>query len=269
MKQCIVDAFAEELFTGNPAAVLPCKKMPGPELMQSIAIENNYSETAFVVKTGTGTYDLKWFTPSGEIDLCGHATLAAAYVVSEFVDPGVVEIRFRTLSGELRASRDGDRITLDFPVGRVKPVPVTETMRAATDSLAREAYFDGGDLVIVIEDEEALAQFIPNDELILRLEGVRDGLGLVLTAPSRKYDFVSRYFYPCTYPRAYVMEDPVTGRAHTFMAPIWAEKLGKTHMTARQISQRGGVMTVRLEGDRVFLGGRVQLFMEGEIPFDL
>lgn len=269
MKQYIVDAFAEELFTGNPAAVLPCKKMPEPELMQNIAIENNYSETAFVVKTGTGTYDLKWFTPSGEIDLCGHATLASAYVVSEFVDPGVKELCFRTLRGELRAARDGNQVTLDFPVGKTRPVPVTEAMLAASDGLAREAYFDGGDLVIVIEDEEALARFVPNDERILRLEGVRDGLGLALTAPSRKYDFVSRYFYPCTYPRAYVMEDPVTGRAHTFMAPVWAKKLEKTRMTTRQISRRGGVMTVRLEGDRVFLGGGVQLFMEGEIPFDL
>lgn len=144
MRQYIADAFAEELFTGNPAAVLPCKQMPDAALMQSIAIENNYSETAFVVKTGSGAYDLRWFTPSGEIDLCGHATLASAYVVSEFVEPGVSEMRFQTLSGELRATREGEWITLDFPVGKAKPVPVTEAMLAATDGLAREAYFDGG-----------------------------------------------------------------------------------------------------------------------------
>lgn len=268
MKQYIADAFAEELFTGNPAAVLPCKRMPDPAFMQSIAIENNYSETAFVVKTGTGTYDLKWFTPSGEIDLCGHATLASAYVASEFMDPGVKEMRFRTLSGELRAVREGDRITLDFPAGKTKPIPVTEAMLAASDGLAREAYADGGDLVLVVESEEALARFIPSDGPVLKL-GLKDGLGLILTAPSSKYDFVSRYFYPCSYPRAYVMEDPVTGRAHTFLAPVWAEKLGKTRMRARQLSRRGGVLAVRLEGDRVFLGGRVQLFMEGDIPFDL
>ncbi len=269
MRQYIVDAFAEELFTGNPAAVLPCKRMPDSALMQSIAIENNYSETAFVVRTGTGAYSLRWFTPSGEIDLCGHATLASAYIAGEFMDPGVLEMRFQTLSGELRATRDGDWITLDFPVGKTKPVPVTEAMLAATDGLAREAYFDGGDLVLVVESEEALARFVPNDDLILRLEGVETGLGLILTAPSAKYDFVSRYFYPCSYPRTGVMEDPVTGRAHTFMAPVWAEKLGKTRMTARQISRRGGVVSVRLAGDRVFLGGKVRLFMEGEIPFDL
>ena len=117
--------------------------------------------------------------------------------------------------------------------------------------------------------EEELARFVPNDGLILKLDGLRDGLGLILTAPSAEYDFVSRYFYPCSYPRAHVMEDPVTGRAHTFLAPVWAKKLGKTRMTARQISRRGGVVAVRLEGGRVFLGGKVVLFMEGEIPFDL
>lgn len=269
MRQYIADAFAEELFTGNPAAVLPCKQMPEAALMQSVAIENNYSETAFVVKTGSGTYDLRWFTPGGEIDLCGHATLASAYVVSEFVEPGVSEMRFQTLSGELRAMREGDWITLDFPVGKTRPVPVTEAMLAATDGLAREAYFDGGDLVLTVGSEEELARFVPNDGLILKLDGLRDGLGLILTAPSAEYDFVSRYFYLCSYPRAHVMEDPVTGRAHTFLAPVWAKKLGKTRMTARQISRRGGVVAVRLEGGRVFLGGKVVLFMEGEIPFDL
>ena len=261
MRQYIADAFAEELFTGNPAAVLPCKQMPDAALMQNIAIENNYSETAFAVKTGSGAYDLRWFTPSGEIDLCGHATLASAYVVSEFVEPGVSEMRFQTLSGELRATREGEWITLDFPVGKTKPVPVTEAML--------EAYFDGGDLVLTVGSEEGLARFVPNDGLILKLDGLRDGLGLILTAPSAEYDFVSRYFYPCSYPRAHVMEDPVTGRAHTFLAPVWAKKLGKTRMTARQISRRGGVVAVRLEGGRVFLGGKVVLFMEGEIPFDL
>lgn len=261
VKQYIVDAFAEELFTGNPAAVLPCKAMPTPELMQKIAIENNYSETAFVVKTGGGKYDLKWFTPGGEVDLCGHATLAAAYVLNQFVDNGIEEMCFNTLSGELRAIRDGEQFTLDFPIGRTKPVPVTEAMLRATDGMAREAYFDEGDLVIIVDDEEKLQQFVPNDELILKL----DGLGLIMTAPSRQYDFVSR----CFYPKLNVPEDPVTGRAHTFTGPIWAEKLGKNVMRARQISKRSGVLTVSLIKNRVYLSGRVQLFMQGEIPFEL
>lgn len=261
MKQYIVDAFAEELFTGNPAAVLPCKTMPTPEIMLKIAIENNYSETAFVVKTGEGKYDLKWFTPGGEIDLCGHATLATAYIVSRFVDYGIEKMSFKTLSGELSVTRDGEQFTLDFPVGKTKPISVTEAIMRATDGMAKEAYFDGGDLVVIVDDEKKLQQFVPNDELISKLEG----MGLVVSAPSKQYDFVSR----CFYPKLNVSEDPVTGRAHTFMAPIWAEKLGKRIMTAKQISKRGGVITVCPTKDRVLLSGKAQLFMEGEIPFEL
>ncbi|MDD4076145.1 MAG: PhzF family phenazine biosynthesis protein [Eubacteriales bacterium] len=260
MKQYIVDAFAETLFTGNPAAVLPCETMPTAACMQQIAIENNYSETAFVVKTGDGRYDLKWFTPGGEIDLCGHATLATAYVINRFADPGTEEMRFQTLSGELKATKEGALFTLDFPVGKVKPVPVTEDMRRATDGMAKEAFFDGGDLVVLIEDEEKLRLFVPDDERIEKLEG----LGLVLSAPSARYDFVSR----CFYPKLHVSEDPVTGRAHTFLAPIWAQKLEKDVMRAKQLSKRTGVVTVRLLGDRVYLSGKVQLFMQGEIADD-
>ena len=118
MKQYIVDAFAEELFTGNPAAVLPCKAMPSPDIMQKIATENNYSETAFVVKTGDGKYDLKWFTPGGEVDLCGHATLAASYVLNHFADKGIEKMSFQTLSGELTVTKEGDKFTMDFPAGK-------------------------------------------------------------------------------------------------------------------------------------------------------
>lgn len=261
MKQYIVDAFAEELFTGNPAAVLPCKAMPSPELMQKIATENNYSETAFVVKTGAGRYDLKWFTPGGEIDLCGHAALATAYVLHHFVDPGVEETRFHTLSGELVVKKTDVGFVLDFPVGKTKPVPVTDTILAASGGLAREAYYDGGDLVVLVPDEASVRDFTPQADLIERVEGV----GMILTAPSAHYDFVSR----CFYPKLNVLEDPVTGRAHTFMTPIWEEKLQKKVMIAKQISARGGVLTVWREGERVMLGGNVQLFMEGDIPFDL
>lgn len=261
MKQYIVDAFAEELFSGNPAAVLPCKQMPSPELMQKLATENNYSETAFVVKTGDGQYDLKWYTPGGEIDLCGHATLATAYVLHHFADSGVSEMHFHTLSGELIVTKEHDRFALDFPIGKTKPVELTEEIMAASAGLAREAYFDGGDMVVLVSDEEGLRRFVPNEALIKKV----DGLGMILTTASKEFDFVSR----CFYPKLDVLEDPVTGRAHTFMAPIWAEKLGKRVMTAKQISRRGGVLNVRLEEDRVILSGKVQLFMQGDIPFDL
>ena len=261
MKQYIVDAFAEELFTGNPAAVLPCKKMPSSELMQKIAIENNYSETAFVVKKSKGQYELKWFTPGGEIDLCGHATLATSFVVSNFVDKGIEEMHFHTLSGELIVKKEEKGFTMDFPVGKSKPIELTESIILASGHLAKEAFFDGGDMVVIVSSEEELKKFKPDFELIKKV----DGVGFILTAKSENFDFVSR----CFYPKTSVPEDPVTGRAHTYLTPIWTEKLGKKIMTAKQVSQRGGILTVRQEGERVFITGNAQLFMEGNIPFDL
>ena len=261
MKQYIADAFADELFTGNPAAVVPCMKMPAPELMQKIAIENNYSETAFVVKKSRGQYDLKWFTPGGEIDLCGHATLAAAFVLHEFEDKGVSEMHFHTLSGELTVTAEGGSYTMDFPAGKSKPVPVTDAVVAATNGLAREAYYDGGDMVVIVDSETELKDFIPDADLIREL----DGLGLIMTARSEHCDFVSR----CFYPKLNITEDPVTGRAHTYTAPIWTERIGKDVLSARQLSQRGGAMTVQCRGSRVYLTGKVQLFMAGELSAEL
>ena len=296
MKQYIVDAFTEELFAGNPAAVLPCISMPPSDLMLKIAVENNYSETAFVVRHGAGEYDLKWFTPGGEVDLCGHATLATSFVIHNFVDPGVPEMHFHTLSGELivRACDEGG-YTMDFPIGAYKPVPVSEVILAATGGMAQEAYYDGegGDMIVVVPSEEALAAFVPDFELMKRV----DGRGIVMTAavsapspasvpssssssssssspaslssPSSqgmcRYDFVSR----CFYPKLDVPEDPVTGSAHTYLTPLWAGRLGRAEMTARQVSRRGGTLRVRLAGDRVFITGSARLFMRGDIPFDL
>ncbi len=261
MIQYIADAFTDKLFAGNPAAVLPCREMPAPGLMQAIAIENNYSETAFAVRRGKGTYDLKWFTPGGEVALCGHATLATAFVLHRFVDRDVEAMHFHTLSGELIVSPGTDGYTMDFPVGPYKPVPVTEAILAATGGLAREAYYDGGDMVAVIDSEKDLAALAPDFEAMRRTEG----RGLIITAASREYDFVSR----CFYPKLNVPEDPVTGSAHTYLTPLWAAKLDKTEMVARQLSQRGGLLRVRLEGQRVSITGNAVLFMQGEIPFDL
>ena len=275
MKQYIIDAFTEELFAGNPAAVLPCRSMPSAELMQKIAIENNYSETAFVVRSRAGEYDLKWFTPGGEVELCGHATLATSFVLHQFVDPGVPEMHFHTLSGELvvRACDEGG-FTMDFPVGAYKPIPVSEAILAATGGLAQEAYYDGegGDLIVFVPSEEALAAFVPDFDLMKLV----DGRGIVMTAPASspaalsfptlcRYDFVSR----CFYPKLDVPEDPVTGSAHTYLTPLWAARLGRTEMTARQVSRRGGTLRVRLSGDRVLITGSARLFMSGDIPFDL
>jgi PhzF family phenazine biosynthesis protein len=261
MKQYIVDAFTNELFCGNPAAVLPCRTMPDVHLMQKIAIENNYSETAFVVQRHHGFYDLKWFTPGGEIDLCGHATLATAYVLHHFVDTNVMRYSFNTLSGKLVVAVSGDEYTMDFPIGKSKPIPLTDELMSATKGLALEAFYDGGDLVCVIGDENELASFVPDAEAVRRLPG----LGLILTAPSREYDFVSR----CFYPKISILEDPVTGRAHTFLAPIWSKKLRKNTLLAKQVSKRGGIIRLHLSEDRVFLSGQCTLFMQGEIPFEL
>ena len=285
MKQYIVDAFTEELFAGNPAAVLPCVSMPPAELMQSIAIENNYSETAFVVRRRAGEYDLKWFTPGGEVELCGHATLATSFVIHQFVDPGVPEMHFHTLSGKLivRAAGEGG-YTMDFPAGPFKPVPVSPEILAASGGLAVEAFYDGGDMIVIMPSEDAVQAFIPDYESIKRVEG----RGFVITAaaspvsssavsptvgsaiPSiasdlHRYDFVSR----CFYPKLDVPEDPVTGSAHTYLTPLWAARLGRTEMTARQLSRRGGILRVRLAGARVYITGSARLFMSGDIPFDL
>lgn len=271
MKQYIVDAFTEELFAGNPAAVLPCLSMPSPELMGRIAIENNYSETAFVVRHGRGEYDLKWFTPGGEVELCGHATLATSFVLNRFVDSGVEEMHFHTLSGELIVRADGSgSFIMDFPVGAYKPIPVSEAIKAATGGMALEAYYDGegGDMIVLVPSEATLAGFVPDFELMKRVEG----RGIVMTAPSREFDFVSR----CFYPKLDVPEDPVTGSAHTYLTPFWAERLGlilpdgsSSEMRARQISRRGGDLKVRLAAGRVYISGSACLFMQGDIPFDL
>ena len=261
MIQYIADAFTDTLFAGNPAGVLPCREMPAPALMQAIAIENNYSETAFVVPCGEGRYLLKWFTPGGEVALCGHATLATSFVLHQYVDPGVEEMHFHTLSGELIVRPGKNGYTMDFPVGPYKPIPITEALLAAANGLAKEAYYDGGDMIAVIDNETDLAALTPDYDAMRQLPG----RGLIITAKSMDYDFVSR----CFYPKLNVPEDPVTGSAHTYLTPLWADKLGKTDMFARQLSPRGGTLHVRLEAPRVFITGQAVLFMKGEIPFDL
>ena len=257
MKQYIVDAFTDRLFGGNPAAVLPCGQMPPSDWMLAVAVENNYSETAFVVKSEPGRYHLKWFTPGGEVDLCGHATLATAFVLHHFVDPGIREMHFDTLSGELTVTAGEDGFTLDFPIGPYRPIPVTDDILAATGGLAQEAYYEEGDMLVVVPSEEDLARFTPDYGAMEKLEG----RGLILTATSAEYDFVSR----CFYPKLDVPEDPVTGSAHTYLTPFWAERLGKREMIAKQISRRGGILRVSLGEKRVFITGNAVLFMDGEI----
>ncbi len=256
MKQYIVDAFTKRVFHGNPAAVCVMEAWLSDELMQQIAIENNLSETAFMVREGE-RYHIRWFTPGAEVDLCSHATLATSFVLTRFFDPQAEELVFTSLSGELRVRKADELLELDFPSRMPRPVPFTTQMRQLVHGLPAQAYVDR-DLILVLEDEQSVRDYIPDYAAISALEGE---LGLFITAPSRTYDFVSRTFFP----KLKINEDPVCGSAHCNLIPYWAKRLGKTKMTAYQASPRGGVLYCEDRGDRVRIGGHAVLYSEAEI----
>ena len=256
MKQYIVDAFTKRVFHGNPAAVCVMEAWLPDELMQQIAIENNLSETAFMVREGE-RYHIRWFTPGAEVNLCGHATLATSFVLTRFFDPQAEELVFTSLGGELRVRKAGELLELDFPARMPRPVPFTTQMRQLVHGLPAQAYVDR-DLILVLEDEQSVRDYIPDYAAISALEGE---LGLFITAPSRTYDFVSRTFFP----KLKINEDPVCGSAHCNLIPYWAKRLGKTKMTAYQASPRGGVLYCEDRGDRVRIGGHAVLYSEAEI----
>lgn len=257
MKQYVVDAFTDKVFAGNPAAVCVMDKWLADGTMQKIAIENNLSETAFAVKEGDA-YHLRWFTPGGEVELCGHATLATAYVITRFVEPDLTAVAFDTLSGRLTVEKNGDLLTMDFPSFQLTPVPVTESLTAALGVTPIEAYM-GADLVCVLKDEAQVRQVVPNQELIRNMEGVC----FHITAPGKDYDCVTRTFAP----KCGVAEDPVCGRGHCHVIPLWAAKTGKREFAAYQASARGGVLHCRYAGERTVLSGAAALFSEAEIYF--
>lgn len=258
MKQYVVDAFTDKVFAGNPAAVCVMDKWLDDELMQKITIENNLSETAFCVREGKN-YHLRWFTPGGEIDLCGHATLATAYVILRFVEPELNEVRFDTLSGELIVTKNGGLLEMVFPAYELKPVEVTEQMRDVIGAKPVAAFM-GRDLLCVMDDEAEVRDCAPDMAKVMQL----DGLLLHITAKGKDYDCVSRSFAP----KCGVPEDPVCGSGHCHIIPYWANALGKTELTAYQASRRGGVLYTRVEGDRVILAGKAALFSEAEIYID-
>ena len=255
MKQYIVDAFTDKVFAGNPAAVCVMDSWPDERTMQSIAIENNLSETAFAVNNGEA-YRLRWFTPGGEVELCGHATLAAAYVITRFYEPEQSVVRFDTLSGRLTVEKHGDLLMMDFPSFQLKPVPITEQMVQALGVTPIEAYY-GADMLCILENEEQVRKVHPNQELIRQL----DGVCLHITAPGTEYDCVTRSFAP----KCGVAEDPVCGRGHCHVIPYWAGRTGKTDFTAYQASMRGGVLYCSYAGKRTVLRGKAALFAESEI----
>ena len=255
MKQYVVDAFTDRVFSGNPAAVCVMDKWLDDELMMKITVENNLSETAFTVKEGD-KYHLRWFTPGGEIDLCGHATLGTAYVVTTFTEPGLQEVEFSTMSGVLRVKKVGELFELDFPAYELKPVPVTDAMEDALGVRPLETYM-GRDLLCVLENEEQVRALQPDMAKLLQL----DGLLVHVTARGAKADCVSRSFAP----KLNVPEDPVCGSGHCHIVPYWRDKLGVGSVEAYQASRRGGTLYCRREGDRIVMAGKAALFSEAEI----
>ncbi len=255
MRQYIVDAFTDQVFRGNPAGVCVLEAWPQKELMRQIAMENNLSETAFAVKEGE-EYGLRWFTPAGEIDFCGHATLAASSVIFRFYEPEAERLVFHAQIGELRVSRQGKLYVMDFPAYAYRPVEVTEEMERAVGVRPREAYL-ARDLLLVLDSEEEVRALRPDLALLPGLPGVCTAV----TARGRDYDCVSRVFVP----ELGVPEDPVTGSTHCMIVPYWANILGKTQITAFQASARGGVLYTEYCGDRVRIAGKTAVYAASEI----
>ena len=260
MKQYVVDAFTDSVFHGNQAAVCVLERWPDEQLMMNITRENNFSETAFTVKEGK-KWRLRWFTPGGEIDLCGHATLGTAYVLFRFFETDAMELVFSTLSGDLIVTKHNDLLEMEFPAYDLKAVPVTDAMAEAIGVRPLEAYM-ARDLLCVLEDEKAVRDLAPDFEKIKQI----DGLLLHVTARGRETDCVSRSFAP----KLAVAEDPVCGSGHCHIIPYWADTLGKNELVACQASDRGGTLYCRREGDRIFMAGKAvlysidELFPEGE-----
>lgn len=252
-----VDAFAEKVFTGNPAAIVPLENWIEDDLMQKIALENNLAETAFFVKTDNG-YHVRWFTPALEIDLCGHATLASAYIIKNFIEPHLAEINFTTqMAGTLRAMAKDGIYTLDFPSRMPKPCETPDKLLKSLNITTAVEVLKSRDYFVVLPNEDAVKNVEPDFSLMNDLEPV----GVIITAKGQSADIVSRFFYP----GAGIPEDPVTGSAHCNIVPYWTDKLGKTKLFCKQLSQRGGDLHCELEGDRVLMSGKCVLYLKGEI----
>jgi len=250
-----VDAFTGRVFSGNPAAVCPLERWLDEATMQAIAAENNLAETAFFVRAGDG-YEIRWFTPNLEIDLCGHATLASAFVIFQHLDPMAPAVTFRSKSGPLAVTRNGDRLCLDFPARPPVSCERPPALEAALGRAPREV-LRARDYLAVFDREEEVRALAPKMEKIAAL----DALGLIAAAPGRDADFVSRFFAP----RAGVPEDPVTGSAHCTLIPYWSARLGKKKLHALQISPRGGELWCEDRGERVSICGRAVQYLEGTI----
>lgn len=268
MKYYVADAFTDKPFGGNPAGVCLVEEWPADETLQKIAAQNNLAETAFVAPQADG-YRLRWFTPEMEMDLCGHATLATAFILSRFTDAPPV-LRFHTMSGLLTVEQQGERFVMDFPS---RP-PVEATPRPLLEEalgVPVQQLWGSRDLMAVLENQQDVLAVKPDYPRLLAAlaplpdaageEAQADAFALVITAPGDEVDFVSRFFAP----GAGVPEDPVTGSSHSTLIPYWAKRLGKTTMVARQLSPRGGTLYCEDKGARVSIAGSARLYLTGEI----
>jgi PhzF family phenazine biosynthesis protein len=266
MKIYQVDAFANQLFQGNPAAVVPLDKWPSDSLLQQIAMENNLAETAFFVPahrlhdSGPGVgmdFHIRWFTPTTEVDLCGHATLASAFVLYEFEGYVDETIRFHSRSGLLTVGRRGESLTLNFPADPPTPVELSAELTTGFEPKPIKAFKGRTDYLLVYENEKDIRDLRVDLGQLSRIPA----RGIIVTAPGEKTDFVSRFFAP----QSGIDEDPVTGSAHTSLTPYWAGRLGKTKLTAIQLSSRKGWLECELQDDRVLITGQARAFLKGNI----
>ncbi len=254
-----VDAFADRVFSGNPAAVMPLQAWLDDAVLQSLAMENNLSETAFLVPAADG-YELRWFTPAVEVDLCGHATLASAHVLFEHLDFDGDEILFHTRSGELRVKRASAGLTLDFPATDLVATSVDMAVCDALGAIASEMVLagqEGGKLLCVFEFEEDVAALTPDFPALL----AATDRPVIATAPGNQCDFVSRFFGP----QVGIDEDPVTGSAHCALVPYWAQRLHINRLEARQVSARGGRLDCDYRDGRVFMTGQAVTYLRGTV----
>lgn len=252
-----VDAFTNKIFGGNPAAVCPLDEWLSDHLMQNIAMENNLAETAFFVPRGD-IFELRWFTPTVEVDLCGHATLASAHIIfsNGYANSEIIFISPR--SGELRVRKEENQYTLNFPSDIINQVEIPNEIRDGLGVAPLEVYRGKTDFMVIVKDQETVESIQPDFKILTQLNKAR---GTIVTAPGNEVDFVSR----CFFPQAGVDEDPTTGSAHTSMTPYWSKKLGKTEMKAMQLSKRKGHLTCKYLGDRVEISGQAITYLKGEI----
>ena len=251
-----VDAFTSNLFSGNPAAVI-FSDLSDASLMQNIAAENNLSETAFI---NLDTSSIRWFSPTCEVDLCGHATLASAFVYFNYLTQGQSSISLNSTSGVLSVSNKENFLELDFPKDNFNEVDMIDLVKEATGKEPIETYLGDINLFAVYESEETIKNINPNFELVSKLKGQ----GLIISSASNDCDFVSRYFCP----KYGINEDPVTGSAHTTLIPYWSKKLDKSTLIANQVSKRGGELFCSSSDDRVLIGGNAVLYMKGTIEIN-